>query len=206
MLTFPLWQQLYAASESAVGAQMRINGEPHTIVGVLPQGFEFVDPDVRLWVPLAFTSEEKSDDSRHSNNWSMIGRLKPGASVSQAQQQIDALNARNMERFPHFKEILTNAGFRTIATPFQDDLVREVREHLAAALGRRAVRFADRRGEHHQPRARAIERADEGAGDAARARGGPLHPLPAGADGNDALTLLGGVSGVACSGTGACRC
>ena len=135
LLTFPLWQQLYASSESAVGAQMRINGEPHTIVGVLPQGFEFVDPDVRLWVPLAFTSEEKSDDSRHSNNWSMIGRLKPGASVSQAQQQIDALNARNMERFPHFKEILTNAGFRTIARPFQDDLVREVRSTLLLLWG-----------------------------------------------------------------------
>ena len=45
-------------------------------------------------------AREKSDERRHSNNWQMIGRLKPGATVEQAQQQIDALNARNDERFP----------------------------------------------------------------------------------------------------------
>jgi predicted permease len=135
MLTFALWQQLYASSDAAVGSTLRINGEPYTIVGVLPKDFQFVDPDVRLWVPLSFTAEEKSDDSRHSNNWSMIGRLKPGATVAQAQQQLDAVNARNMERFPHFKEILTNAGFRTVATSFQDDLVREVRSTLLLLWG-----------------------------------------------------------------------
>ncbi len=135
ILTYALWQQLYAMNETAVGSSLRINGEPYAIVGVLPKDFQFVEPDVRLWVPLSFSAEEKSDDSRHSNNWSMIGRLKPGASVNQAQQQIDALNARNMERFPHFKEILINAGFRTVATSFQDDLVREVRSTLLLLWG-----------------------------------------------------------------------
>ena len=43
----------------------------------------------------------------------MIARLKPGRTVEQAQQQLDALNARNMVRFPQFKEILTNARFKT---------------------------------------------------------------------------------------------
>ena len=42
-------------------------------------GFSFLDPDVKVWLPLAFTAEKKSDDSRHSNNWSYIARLKPGA-------------------------------------------------------------------------------------------------------------------------------
>jgi predicted permease len=135
MLTYALWQQHYASSETAVGTALRLNGEPYTIVGILPRDFQFVDPDVRLWVPLSFSAEEKSDDSRHSNNWSMIGRLKTGVSINQAQQQIDALNARNMERFPHFKEILTNAGFRTVATPFQDDLVREIRSTLLLLWG-----------------------------------------------------------------------
>jgi predicted permease len=130
MLTYGLWQQLFAASESVVGSTMRINSEPYTIIGILPADFTFVDPEIKLWVPLSFTAEERSDDSRHSNNWSMIGRLKPGASVAQAQQQLDALNARNMERFPAFREILTNAGFHTIATPFQADLVREIRGTL----------------------------------------------------------------------------
>jgi predicted permease len=135
VLTYDLWQQLYAGRDSAVGEDLRIDGNPHTIVGVLPKGFYFVDPDVKLWMPVAFSADEKSDDSRHSNDWSMVGRLKAGRTVVQAQQQLDALNARNMERFPHFKEILTNAGFYTVATSLQDELVRNVRGTLFLLWG-----------------------------------------------------------------------
>ena len=135
ILTYALWQQLYAGRDSAIGGELRINGDAHTIVGVLPPDFHFLDPDVKLWLPIAFSAEEKSDDARHSNNWSMVGRLKPGATIQQAQQQLDALNARNMERFPHFKEILTNAGFHTVATSLQQDLVRGVRNTLFLLWG-----------------------------------------------------------------------
>ena len=135
ILTYALWQQLYAGQDSAVGAELRLNGEAYTIVGVLPPEFQFVDSYVRVWVPLAFTPEEKSDDSRHSNNWSMIGRLRPGATIANVRQQLDALNARNMERFPQFREILTNAGFHTAAVSFQEDLVRGVRRTLFLLWG-----------------------------------------------------------------------
>jgi predicted permease len=135
ILTYGLWQQLYAGRDDAIGTQMRINGVPYTIVGVLPRGFFFVDPEVKLWRPVSFTPQERSDDARHSNNWSMVGRLKPGATVSQAQQQVDALNARNLERFPQFKEILLNAGFRTGVVPLQEDLTRGVRKTLYLLWG-----------------------------------------------------------------------
>ncbi|MGB2715318.1 MAG: ABC transporter permease [Vicinamibacterales bacterium] len=129
ILTDPLWQQLYGGRD-VVGRDLRINGVPHEIVGVLAPEFRFSSPDVKLWMPLSFTPEEKSDDRRHSNNWSMIGRLKPGATIAQAQQQINALNARNMERFPHFREVLTNAGFHTVVKSYRDDLVEGVRSTL----------------------------------------------------------------------------
>jgi len=60
----------------------------------------------------------------------MIARLKPGATVQRAQQQIDALNARNLERFAALKQILVNAGFHTVVAPLQEDLVRGVRSTL----------------------------------------------------------------------------
>ena len=129
ILTDAFWRQLYGGQD-VIGRDLRINGVPYEILGVLPADFQFSGPDVKLWMPLSFTAEEKSDDRRHSNNWSMIGRLKPGATIAQAQQQIDALNARNMERFPQFREILTNAGFHTVAKSYQDDLVAGVRNTL----------------------------------------------------------------------------
>jgi predicted permease len=135
ILTYASWQQWFGGQDSAVGRNVRINGEPLTVVGVLPQGFSFLQPDVKLWIPVAFSAEEKSDNNRHSNNWSYVGRLKPGATVEQARQQIDALNARNLDRFPHLKQILINAGFHTVVVPLQDYLVRDVRSTLYLLWG-----------------------------------------------------------------------
>ena len=104
-------------------------------MGVLPQGFGFLEPEVKVWLPLAFTAEEKSDESRHSNNWSYVARLKAGATVEQARQQIDALNARNLDRFPNLKQILINAGFHTVVVPLQAYLVRDLRSTLYLLWG-----------------------------------------------------------------------
>jgi predicted permease len=134
ILTYASWQQ-WLGGQDTVGRDVRINGEPFAIVGVLPQSFRFLDPDVKLWIPVAFSAEEKSDDNRHSNNWSYVARLKPGATVVQARQQIDALNARNLDRFPNLKQILINAGFHTVVVPLQDYLVRDIRSTLYLLWG-----------------------------------------------------------------------
>ena len=135
ILTYASWQQWFGGQDTAVGRDVRVNGEPFLIVGVLPQSFRFLDPEVKLWIPVAFSAEEKSDDNRHSNNWSYVARLKPDATISQARQQIDALNARNLDRFPNLKQILINAGFHTVVVPLQDHLVRDIRNTLFLLWG-----------------------------------------------------------------------
>lgn len=130
VLSYGLWQQLYGGKPDVLDRQVRINGRPFTIIGVMPKGFLFVDPDVRFWTPLAFTSEQKSDNARHSNNWFNIGRLKPGATLEQAQAQVNALNAANLDRFPKWKQLLINAGFHTRVSRLQDVLVQQVRGTL----------------------------------------------------------------------------
>ena len=82
LLSDGLWRSLFAADPGAVGKDLRIDGQPYTVVGVMPRGFEALAPGVSLWRPLAFTAEEKSDERRHSNNWWNVGRLKPGATLA----------------------------------------------------------------------------------------------------------------------------
>jgi predicted permease len=135
VLTYASWQQWFGGHDDAVGRDVRINGERYTVVGVLPQGFSFLQPEVRVWLPLAFSAEEKSDDSRHSNNWSYVARLRPGSTIEQARQQIDALNARNLDRFPKLKQILVNAGFHTVVVPLQAHLVQDLRSTLFLLWG-----------------------------------------------------------------------
>ncbi|HYL77360.1 MAG TPA: ABC transporter permease [Bryobacteraceae bacterium] len=133
ILSHGLWQRLFAGDRAALGRELRLNGRPFTIVGVMPQNFLFVDPTVRFWVPLAFPPQQKQ--ARHSNNWYNIGRLKPGATVAQAQAQVDAINAANMQRFPQWKEALTNAGFHTEVQPLQNLLVKDVQGTLYLLWG-----------------------------------------------------------------------
>jgi predicted permease len=135
ILTYGTWQQSFGGRDDAIGQSLRVSGEPYTIVGVLPRGFSFLDPDIMFWMPLAFTAEQKSDEARHSNNWSYLGRLKPGATIEQARQQIDALNTRNLDRFPQLKQILINAGFHTVVVPLQSYLVRQLRGTLYLLWG-----------------------------------------------------------------------
>jgi predicted permease len=99
----------------------------------MPAGFNFVDPDVRLWIPIAFTPDQKTE--HHSNNWYYIGRLKPGATLQQAQAQVNAVNNENFERFPEFKEILINAGFYTEVRPLQAMITGGVKRTLYLLWG-----------------------------------------------------------------------
>jgi predicted permease len=135
ILSYGLWQELYGGDRTVLGKDLRIYGNPHTIVGVMPEDFVFARRGTRLWRPLAFTQEDRSDDRRHSNNWEMIGRLKPGATLEQARQQIDALNAGNLNRFPQMKELLLNAGFHTRVVRLQDDVIRDIKRTLYLLWG-----------------------------------------------------------------------
>ncbi len=133
ILSDGLSRQLFGRPEAALGRDVRLNGQPFTVVGVMPAGFNFIDPEVRVWMPAAFTPEER--ELRHANNWHNIGRLKPGATLQQAQAQVDALNRANLDRFPSLKDLLINAGFHTVVSPLDDMLLKGVRRALYLLWG-----------------------------------------------------------------------
>ncbi|HXY41588.1 MAG TPA: ADOP family duplicated permease, partial [Vicinamibacteria bacterium] len=135
LLSRGLWQRLFGGDPVAIGRELRLDGQPHTIVGVMPASIEALDPGVLAWKPLAFTPEDRSDQRRHSNGVWNVGRLRPGARLEQVQAQVDALNAANLERFPQFREVLGNAGFQTRVVRLQDHLVRQVRPTLYLLWG-----------------------------------------------------------------------
>jgi predicted permease len=134
ILSHGLWQRLFPGRTDLANADLLVNGQPYAVIGVMPSSFQF-DPDSQLWMPAAFSPEDRADARRHSNNWQMFGRLKPGATLRQAQAQIDALNLRNLDRFPEMKQVLINAGFHTPVFLWQDDLVRETRPIMLLLWG-----------------------------------------------------------------------
>ncbi|HEY7190350.1 MAG TPA: ABC transporter permease [Vicinamibacterales bacterium] len=129
------WHTQFGGDRNVVGRELRIDGKPHTVIGVMPPRFHPTDDERAMWMPMTFTAKQKSDDERHSNNAMYMARLKSGATVQEAQAQIDALNAANLERFPQFKPVLVNAGFRTLVIPLQEQMVQDIRPVLYLMWG-----------------------------------------------------------------------
>jgi len=126
LLSYGLWKQKFGGDASALGKDVRLSGVLYKIVGVMPEGFEFLSREAKLWVPFAFTPQQTSDDARHNNSWSMVARLKPGVTVAYAQQRVDAINQRNLERFPKYRKLLENARFGTKVGDLKTELIEDV--------------------------------------------------------------------------------
>jgi hypothetical protein len=131
ILSDAFWRQRYNADPNVIGRHIRVNSVPRTVIGVLPPDFRFLSSDARVFLPLASRPEDRTPLQRHSggNVTQMIARLKPGASVAQAQSQIDAQNA-TLEVDDPQAEMIADAGFRSIAVSLHADHVAAIRPTL----------------------------------------------------------------------------
>jgi predicted permease len=135
VLSYAFAQRQPGGLDGIVGRELRLDATKYTVVGVLPAEFTFLNPDVRVWVPLAFTAEQRGDDRRYSQSHEALGRLATGATLHQAQERIDAMNAEYIERAGSMKHLLVNAGYRTVVAPFEADLVRNIRGAIQTLWG-----------------------------------------------------------------------
>ena len=93
LLTHGFWQKRYGGNPGVVGRSITINDEPTTVVGVLPATFDFAStftPGSRIDFLSPYPICDETD--RFGNTLSMIGRLKPGVTVEQAQAELDLIN------------------------------------------------------------------------------------------------------------------
>jgi predicted permease len=130
ILSHGLWKDMFAGDRAVLGKTVRLSGVPYEIVGVMPESFRPMGSDARVWVPLAFTAQQMSDDSRHNNRWAMIARLKSGVTLEYARQRLAVVDRRNVERLPKYRKLLEDAKFQTRIVGMRDELVKNVRPTL----------------------------------------------------------------------------
>ncbi len=133
VLSHAAWEEYFGSAPDVIGRDLRIDGRPYQVVGVLGEGFSMPNnSDARLFLPAAFTPEDRQLDNWHSNNFDMIARLAPGATVEQAVAQNEALNNELIDRWavPNARQLLQDAGYHTVVVPTTEDLVRDIRPML----------------------------------------------------------------------------
>jgi putative ABC transport system permease protein len=92
IISYPLWQSRYGGEPRIVGRDILLDDKKYTVVGVMPRGFQFLDPDVRIWVPSGFTPQVLANRGTHYLQ--VLARLKPGVKLEQANNDIKTIMAQ----------------------------------------------------------------------------------------------------------------
>src|ERR1700688_1470607 len=102
VLSHELWERRYGSDPKLVGATVRLDGESHTVIGVMPASFLLVPPyfQAQIWRPLVLNPAQQSAPAREKRNLYLFARLLPGVSTKQVQADIGALGRQAAEAFP----------------------------------------------------------------------------------------------------------
>ena len=133
LLGHGLWERRFHASRDIVGQTVLLDGESRTVVGVMPERFNFPlgGSPKSYWVPLATDPEMRARLELRGNHGMMaVGLLKEGIGPLQATADLDAIARRLEVAYPG-----SNQGMRARVLPMQEDLVGDVRHSLLVLLG-----------------------------------------------------------------------
>ena len=115
------WQKHFATESAVAGHSVAIDGDLCDIVGVTPAGFQFIQ-DVDVWLPM----RPQHLGPRRFNNWFILGRLKDGVTLAQAQSDVDVIAAQLEKAYPD-----TNAKKALLLTPLQSAFTEQYHSSLA---------------------------------------------------------------------------
>lgn len=129
VLSDGLWRRHFGADSSLVGRKVLPNGEPHTVIGIMPRGFRTIPP-ADVWVPLRALSRQAVDVPNQAHLWIVLGLLKPGASQAQAQEDMERVAEMFRREHPGVADRESVA-----VNEYRDRLVGDVRTAPLVLLG-----------------------------------------------------------------------
>jgi putative ABC transport system permease protein len=142
MISERLWRRRFNSDPQLVGSQVSVNGRSYTVVGIMPANFEFPLPlfgvqggtfaeRADMWKPIAFSKNEL--ESRGSRSYGVIGRLKPGVTIAQAQAEANTIVANWHQQFAD--NYLPTTKFGATIYPMHDLVIGGMRPALMILLG-----------------------------------------------------------------------
>lgn len=137
VISHSLWQRRFGGAPDVVGKTMKFDAGTWEILGVMPEGFEYPVGALRpaeMWAPYVIPASQKQRGNSRNYNFLVVGRLKPGATIAQAQQEMNAIHAGVQAKFPKW-----NPNREVRVRTLHESLVGRVRGWMLMLLG--AVAF-----------------------------------------------------------------
>jgi len=130
VISYGLWREL-GGEPSVVGRRITLDGTPRTIVGVMPRGFWFPDPGVRIWLPKAL------DPAGRNGSWALYGRFKPGVTLESSGPHLARLTTVIKDRFTYAAKADKTTSPKL--TPLREQLLGSMRPALVATFAAMAL-------------------------------------------------------------------
>jgi len=129
VLSHGLWTQHFGSDPQVIGKSLTLDGESYRVIGVMRNGFQF-PRGVQLWLPSEFDERSLSPRARGAHYLTVIARLKPGASIDQAQAEMVAISKRLEQLYPN-----TNTGWTSKVVALSEATVGNIRPTLLVLFG-----------------------------------------------------------------------
>ena len=134
ILSYGLWQRRFGGDPQILGQSLLLNDTPTEVVGIMPQGFEFPNRNVELWIPLGLDPKRTAGYTHRG-----IARLKPGVSVSQAEADTTTIFWNAARENPAIAAATApppeGADMKTIVRPLKEVIVGDTKTPLLVLLG-----------------------------------------------------------------------
>jgi putative ABC transport system permease protein len=135
LLSHGTWESRFGSDPGIIGRSITVDGQSHTIIGVLPGDFKFPDKQFatgKLELVVPATIDPANEDDYTAGYLNVVGRLKQGVTVEQAQAEIVNLARNARQKFPHMPD---DYGQQANVTPLQKELVGSTNQMLLILLG-----------------------------------------------------------------------
>ena len=128
LLSDGLWRRRFGGDPAVVGSEVRLDGRPHTVIGVMPAAMDYTLFDEELWVPAAFTPAQLAMHDEHY--LTVLGRLRPGVAMARAEEELRSLGRWLQTTYPG-----DNRDRAIVMAPLMEELVGDYRPRLFVLLG-----------------------------------------------------------------------
>jgi putative ABC transport system permease protein len=136
ILSYDLWKERYGANPAIIGSSIELNGAAYTVLGVAPENFDLFIAEgsltgdhAELWAPIVLSPQDL-DRSKTGRYLTVVARLKPDISITQAQSQMNVIAARLTAKYPQY-----NGNWGVNVVPLREEVSGSVRPALLVLLG-----------------------------------------------------------------------
>ncbi len=136
VLSYSLWSRSFGSDPRTIGRSIALDGHSYEVIGVMPRGFQFPDPEAELWVLITPVRPDLREEiaARGNLGFSVIGRLDANVNLSQAQAGMTVIASGLEQKYPESNRDL---GVRLV--PLQEDMVGKFRPALVILMGSAAL-------------------------------------------------------------------